>query len=80
MSLSGQEKRKAPPNLATLGVRLMARDEEIARLRKLVAQGLAVVEDFLPNIATCVLQDYARLNEFCIEAKKVNGAIKEKKP
>jgi hypothetical protein len=40
-------------------------------LRKLVAKGLAVVEDFMPNIGVCALQDYARLNEFLIEATRM---------
>lgn len=31
----------------------------------LIAKGLAVVHDFLPNIGRCVLQDYQRMNEFC---------------
>lgn len=30
---------------------------------------LAVVEDFMPNIGQCVLQDYQRLNEGLIEGK-----------
>lgn len=34
----------------------------------LIAKGLAVVHDFLPNIGRCVLQDYQRMNEFCCEA------------
>ncbi len=41
------------------------RDDEIERLQGLVAKGLAVVHDFLPNIGRCVLQDYQRMNEFC---------------
>ena len=39
---------------------------EIERLRGLVLMGDAVVEDFLPNIGNCCLQDYGRLNEFLI--------------
>ena len=39
---------------------------EIERLRGLVLMGEAVVEDFLPNIDNCCLQDYGRLNEFLI--------------
>lgn len=42
--------------------------DEIERLQGLVAKGLAVVHDFLPNIGRCVLQDYQRMNEFCAEA------------
>lgn len=53
------------------------RDAEIADLAArlaegdaLIAKGLAVVHDFLPNIGRCVLQDYQRMNEFCVEASK----------
>lgn len=42
-------------------------------LEALVLQGLAVVEDFLPNIGHCVLQDYGRLNEFCMAAGRLKN-------
>jgi hypothetical protein len=47
-------------------------------LRKLVAKGVAVVEDFMPNIGNCALQDYGRLNEFLIESAAL--AAQERKP
>jgi hypothetical protein len=47
---------------------------EIARLRALVLLGVAVVEDFMPNIGSCALQDYGRLNNFLIESAKVARA------
>lgn len=40
----------------------------LAEADVLIAKGLAVVHDFLPNIGRCVLQDYQRMNEFCCEA------------
>lgn len=40
----------------------------LAEADALIAKGLAVVHDFLPNIGRCVLQDYQRMNEFCSEA------------
>lgn len=43
---------------------------EIQRLRALVVKGLEVVEDFMPNIGSCALQDYGRLNEFMIAATR----------
>jgi len=49
-------------------------ERENERLAALVVQGLCVVNDFLPNIGNCVLQDYGRLNEFCIEAGKIGDA------
>ena len=55
--------------------RLIAANADNERLRSrlaeadaLIAKGLAVVHDFLPNIGRCVLQDYQRMNEFCSEA------------
>ena len=47
---------------------------EIERLRGLVKMGEAVVEDFMPNIGLCALQDYARLNQFLCET----AALKER--
>jgi hypothetical protein len=42
--------------------------KRLAEADALIAKGLAVVHDFLPNIGRCVLQDYQRMNEFCSEA------------
>lgn len=46
---------------------------EIERLRMLVKQGEAVVNDFIPNIGRCALRDYERLNMFLVEAGKVES-------
>ena len=40
-------------------------------LRALVKLGQRVVEDFLPNVGVCALQDYGALNDFMIQASKV---------
>ncbi len=42
-------------------------------MKKLLKMGLEVVEDFLPNVGNCALQDYGRLNEFMIQATKEVG-------
>lgn len=47
------------------------RQEVVARA--LVRQLHAVVEDFMPNIGKCVLQDYKRLNDTLVEARKFLG-------
>ena len=55
----------------TMDAMVKERSELQARLAEadaLIAKGLAVVHDFLPNIGRCVLQDYQRMNEFCSEA------------
>ncbi len=41
---------------------------ENTELRALVRLGREVVEDFMPNIGRCALQDYGRLNRFMREA------------
>jgi hypothetical protein len=46
---------------------------ELERLQALVLMGARVVNDFLPNIGRCALQDYGALNQFLLEAEKVNG-------
>ena len=45
-------------------------EEENERLKRLVSKGLAVVDDFMPNIGRCTLQNYQRLNEFMVEARE----------
>jgi hypothetical protein len=49
---------------------LTEKDMEIERLKELVRMGRAVVDDFLPNVGTCALQDYGRLNEFLMQTKE----------
>jgi hypothetical protein len=54
---------------------MMSKTEELEKenkeLRELVAIGEMVVEDFMPNIGQCVLQDYGRLNTFLTRAREV---------
>ncbi len=38
--------------------------------RSLGKMGYEVVQDFLPNVGQCALQDYGRLNDFMIMAAK----------
>lgn len=42
-------------------------------LRALLQMGVEVVEDFMPNIGHCVLQDYGRVNEFLLQSKEELG-------
>ena len=51
----------------------MTEKERIEELEKLVLMGLEVVADFLPNIGSCALQDYGRLNQFLIAADKLKA-------
>ena len=41
---------------------------KIDKLEDLVKMGEEVVEDFMPNIGKCALQDYGRLNDFLMQA------------
>lgn len=60
--------------------RIAALEAESARLRNLVLMGAEVVEDFLPNIGRCALQDYGRMNSFLVESSKLkkDSAMGEK--
>lgn len=49
------------PNAETV-----ARD--LQRTYACLAQAVAVIKDFLPNVRRCVLQDYARLNDVLVES------------
>jgi len=47
---------------------------------ELIKMLVEVIEDFLPNIGKCALQDYGRLNHALIEAdKRLKAAIKGEK-
>ena len=46
-------------------------ESQVKDLKRLVKMGEAVVEDFMPNIGACVLQDYGRLNDFLNEAEQI---------
>lgn len=49
----------------------MKQNDETKNLLRLLKMGVAVVEDFMPNIGRCALQDYGRLNDFLVESAKV---------
>ena len=44
---------------------------EVESLKKTIRMGELVVEDFMPNIGKCVLQDYGRLNQFLMDAAQI---------
>jgi hypothetical protein len=50
----------------------------VTKLEELVLQGERIVEDFLPNIGKCALQNYAQLNEFLIAASSLRNSIKDR--
>ncbi len=45
--------------------------------RALAADAIKVIEDFLPNIGRCALQDYGRLNDVMVRARAA-GMLTEK--
>ena len=52
---------------------LSEKDLEIAKLRELVRMGRRVVNDFLPNIGRCALQNYGEMNEFMLASEPYKG-------
>ena len=48
---------------------------EVARdfvdMRNTLESAIKVIEDFLPNIGKCVLQDYGRLNDVLVESSSL---------
>lgn len=48
-----------------------------AELLDLLTRALLVIEDFLPNIGRCVLQDYGRLNDVLIDGHKMLRASRQ---
>ena len=45
-----------------------ANNQELEDMRELAKQGWEVVNDFLPNVSKCALQNYGALNDFMIKA------------
>lgn len=52
------------PNAEAIAERLVAQ-------RRCLEQAIAVIEDFMPNIGRCVLQDYGRLNDVLCESRQL---------
>lgn len=65
-------------DLALLSARQMkdawhAACHDVGALQALVADGRAVVDDFMPYVCDCALQDYRRLNRFLVESEPPSG-------
>lgn len=45
--------------------------KENDELRHLLSDAIATIDDFMPNIGRCALQDYERLNRVKIEAAQI---------
>lgn len=50
-------------------------EAQVIELKRLVVKGFEVVEDFMPNIGACALQNYGRLNEFLLEARPLKHEL-----
>jgi len=59
--------RRASNDLSAIAFQLI---HMVLEKEALIAKGLEVVDDFMPNIGNCALQDIGRLNEFCMEARR----------
>ncbi len=55
----------------------MTKDETIYQLRVDLNEMMLVVEDFLPNIGNCALQNYARLNTAMIAGARNRKVLEE---
>lgn len=44
---------------------------DLAAMRNTLAQAIAVIEDFIPNVGHCVLQDYGRLNDVLLDSARL---------
>lgn len=53
-------------------------EQRIIELENLCRKLVEVVEDFMPNIGKCVLQDYGRLNDALILSTRLIGKPKPK--
>lgn len=68
MGTIGRNRRRIEGGRKTIGgIAEMSKEKD---LRELLQMGVEVVEDFMPNIGNCVLQDYGRVNEFLIKSKE----------
>lgn len=50
-------------------------EKENLELRKLLVMGLQIHDEYLSQIATCVSQDYGRLNEFPLQCRAKGIAL-----
>lgn len=60
-----------PALLATMAedLQLTAGEGDTDRLRDCLRRAILVIEDFMPNIGRCVLQDYERLNNVLCDSQ-----------
>ena len=71
----------AADEIERLEAALGAAEIEAARLRLTLLDAVLVIEDFLPNIGQCALQNYERLNTVLIESTPLIRELrKEIKP
>lgn len=44
---------------------------DVVAMRQCLAEAVLVIEDFMPNLGRCVLQDYARLNAVLCDSARL---------
>jgi len=44
---------------------------DLVAMRETLASAIKVIEDFMPNIGRCVLQDYGRLNDVLLDSARL---------
>ena len=45
--------------------------EQLAKTQRCLRDAILVIEDFMPNIGRCVLQDYERLNDVLCDSREL---------
>ena len=55
------------------------KDEHFKELVAVLKECLLLIDDFMPNIAHCFLQNYKRLNEAPMNARTLIGKLEELK-
>lgn len=45
--------------------------QNLVEMQSLLSEAVKVIEDFMPNISRCVLQDYGRLNRVLLTSKSL---------
>ena len=63
------QERHMSERIETVQELLDGKEAEILELKKLLLMGLEIHDEYLSQIATCVSQNYGRLNEFPLQCK-----------
>lgn len=63
------------PNRCTENCTIMRLRDERDRLANCLSEMVKLVDDFMPNVGRCTIQNYRRLNDAPIEARRLLAAL-----